>query len=402
MWKGRGSGRLGWANAKRIAAAVLGLGMLWGCTREPLETGRALSELFVASEANRSAPTEEGWTAALSPRKFAFPEDHRAHPDYRIEWWYYTGNLEAENGRRFGYQLTFFRTGLHKDPQNPSRWSVRDLYTAHFAVSDVGAEKHHCFQRNSRRGMGRADAKTDSYEVWNGDWKVWQSGETHRLQAAEADVVIDLTLTPTKPPVLHGEQGLSQKGATAGNASHYYSLTRLSTTGQIRVGGRAFTVRGQSWMDHEFSTSFLEPGQLGWDWLAIQLDDGEDLMLYRMRRQDGSTDPFSSGSLVSPAGDLRHLSVNDFAMTPLESWDSPQTGAKYPLHWNVQLPSLGYELKIQPAFANQEMTTDDTTGISYWEGAIEVTGRRGAGQVSGRGYMELTGYAGLGLGSLFE
>ncbi len=393
--------RMTWAKAKQIAAAIVCLGLVAGCTHQPHEAGRNLSELFTAP-ANASATVKENWTAALSPRTFAFPQDHGAHEDYRIEWWYYTGNLEADNGRRFGYQLTFFRTGLRKDPQNPSRWSVRDLYTAHFAVSDLDREKHYCFQRNSRRGLGQADAKADRYEVWNGHWKVWQSGEDHRLRAANSDVSIDLTLTPTKPIVLHGEQGLSQKGPSAGNASYYYSLTRLATTGQIQLGDKTLAVQGQSWMDHEFSTSFLEPGQLGWDWLAIQLDDGEDLMLYRMRREDGSTDPFSSGSLVSPTGDLRHLSVDDFAMTPLGAWESPQTGAQYPLTWKVQLSSLGYELEIRPAFAAQEMTTEETTGINYWEGAIVVSGRRAEDKVSGRGYMELTGYAGQGLGSLLE
>ena len=155
-------------------------------------------------------------------------------------------------------------------------------------------------------------------------------------------------------------------------------------------------------MDHEFSTSFLETGQLGWDWFAIQLDNGVDLMLYRMRREDGTTDPFSSGSVIGQAGELKHLSVADYTLTPLQNWESTKTGAVYPLNWKIDIPSLGYQLDIRPAFEEQEMTTSDTTGISYWEGAIEVAGESADGKVTGRGYMELTGYAGMGLGSLFE
>ncbi len=381
---------------------MLLLVMASGCEPAPVVISDDVSALFPSTTPAQEDVADQGWTAALSPREFNFPEDHAAHDDYRIEWWYYTGNLAAEDGRRFGYQLTFFRTGLNKEPRNPSRWTVRDLYTAHFAVSDFGAKQHHCFQRNSRQGVGQAGAATDHYEVWNGDWRVWLDGDSHRLQAVAGDVVLDLELLPAKPPVLHGELGLSQKGASAGNASHYYSLTRLTTTGEVRIGGASFTVEGSSWMDHEFSTSFLEPGQLGWDWFSIQLDNGKELMLYRMRRKDGTTDPFSSGSLIETDGRLTHLTAANFSLTPRKTWTSAATGAVYPLSWNIDVPSLGYDLEIRPAFAAQEMTTNDTTGISYWEGAIEVVGDQAAGKITGRGYMELTGYVGEGLGSLFK
>lgn len=375
--------------------------LLGGCFREPPAGDQSSTELF------RAMPTvdalgDEPWATAIRPRDFAFPADHAAHEDYRIEWWYYTGNLESEDGRRFGYQLTFFRTGLHKDPTNPSKWTVRDLYTAHFAISDVSNKKHYALQRNNRRGIGRAGADTESYRVWNGNWEVVLSGEDHELRAADADVAIDLRLSPQKPPVLHGNAGLSQKGASPGNASHYYSFTRLATQGQVRIENETFKVTGGSWMDHEFSTSFLEPGQLGWDWMAIQLDSGEDLMLYRMRRTDGTTDPYSSGSLISQSGACRHLAATDYTMTPLETWKSPHTGALYPLRWRVEIPSLNYDLEITPAFDSQEMTTAETTGISYWEGAIDVRGTGPQAQVRGRGYMELTGYVGQGLGTLFD
>ena len=378
--------------------------MASGCSQEPgLATSqKELAELFTAGHTVGETGSDENWTTVTSARDFQFPADHAAHKDYRIEWWYYTGNLETEDGRRFGYQLTFFRTGLHKELTNPSRWAVRDLYTAHFGLSDIRNKKHYCFQRNSRGGIGQAGANTDRYEVWNGDWKVALSGHDHRLRAEDSDVAIDLELTPTKPLVLHGNDGVSRKGPSTGNASYYYSFTRMSTQGTIRIGGQSFTIRGSSWMDHEFSSSFLEPGQLGWDWMAIQLDSGADLMLYRMRREDGTTDPFSSASFVDGSGEVQHLSVTDYTMKPIDSWKSKQTSAVYPLRWRVEIPSLGYQLDIRPAFDQQEMTTNDTTGISYWEGAIDVLGSSADGKVAGRGYMELTGYAGQGLGSVLK
>ncbi|MDG1896021.1 MAG: lipocalin-like domain-containing protein [Fuerstiella sp.] len=386
----------------RTTIFSLSLLLLGGCGREPVDTSDALTDLFPIHASPAAMTSHDDWTAALSPRAFAFPGDHASHEDYRIEWWYYTGNLEADDGSRFGYQLTFFRTGLNKEPNNPSKWAVRDLYTAHFAISDLRGDQHYCFQRNSRSGIGRAGAEVQNYAVWNGDWKAWLDGENHRLQAGESELRIDLTLSPEKPLVLHGERGLSQKGAMAGNASHYYSFTRLMTEGTIRIGGKNFKIKGRSWMDHEFSTSFLEPGQLGWDWLSIQLDNGIDLMLYRMRRDDGTTDPFSSGSLVRKDGQVKHLSVTDFRITPLRDWTSSATDATYPLDWKVEIPGLGYQLVITSAFDEQEMTTNDTTGINYWEGAIEIAGSSAEGSVTGRGYMELTGYAGQGLGALFE
>ena len=220
--------------------------------------------------------------------------------------------------------------------------------------------------------------------------------------AGTDDCGIELTLRAEKPPVLRGEHGLSRKGAAEGNASYYYSLSRLATTGTITVKGTRFQVHGDSWMDHEFSTSFLEEGQIGWDWFAIQLDNGKELMLYQMRRTDGSRDPFSSGTFVRENGESQHLSARDFRISPAGTWRSPQTGGDYPLRWRVELPTLGFVLDVEPALEAQEMVTKATTGISYWEGSITVKGRRGQTPVRGKGYLELTGYAGRGLGSLFK
>ena len=364
-----------------------------------------MTELFsheVQSSADDAEGPRDDWTSAIATRKFSFPADHAAHEDYRIEWWYYTGNVETESGRKFGYQLTFFRTGLHPQPKTASRWAIRDLYTTHFAVSDIQRQRHNSFQRNNRRGVGQAGAETERYKVWNVDWEVELDGTEHCLKAAMPEVAIDLRLSTQQPPVLHGDRGLSRKGATEGNASYYYSMTRMATVGTIRVGSETFSVRGDSWMDHEFSTSFLEPGQLGWDWLAIQLKTGTDLMLYRMRRDDGSVDHYSSGTVVDSRGNTKHLAATEYTMTPTRTWKSPDTGAEYPLQWQIEIPSLGYSLTVRPAFDSQEMATAATTGISYWEGAITVTGVGPDRDVSGRGYMELTGYVGEGLGSLFD
>ena len=287
------------------------------------------------------------WSRALAPRPFEFPRDHGAHEDFRIEWWYYTGNLAAEGGRQFGYQLTFFRTGVHPQPRNPSRWSVRDLYTAHFAISDIAERRHVFFQRNNRAGIGWAGAETERCHVWNGDWKLWLDGDAHRLVAQDGDCALDLTLVPAKPAILHGEQGLSRKGPSVGNASYYYSLTRLTTSGTLRTQDQVFHVQGESWMDHEFSSSFLEKGQTGWDWFSIQLDNGCELMLYQMRREDGSRDPLSSGTFIDERGQARQLASSDFDLQPAGVWQSPHTRAEYPLRWRIELPGLGYELQMR-------------------------------------------------------
>ena len=378
------------------------LALLLGCDGSRARTSDGVADLFSTQSTVQSPSSIDVWQAATESRSFTFPDDHAAHPDYRVEWWYYTGHLESEDGRRFGYQLTFFRTGLHQQPKNPSKWAVRDLYTAHFALSDVSNARHYCHQRNSRQGIGQAGAKVDVYEVWNGDWRASLEKGFHRLQAADGSMGIDLQLTESKPPVLHGDGGLSRKGPSAGNASHYYSITRMVTSGTIRLGNDSYRVTGLSWMDHEFSTSFLEPGQIGWDWFSIQLDDEVELMVYRMRRDDGTADPFSSGSFIRADGQLSHLSKDDYELTPVKSWISEATGAEYPLSWHLRIPSLGYELDVEPVFESQEMMTDDTTGISYWEGAVDVSGSRERTSVRGHGYVELTGYVGQGLGSLFE
>jgi predicted secreted hydrolase len=335
------------------------------------------------------------WRQAAAGYTFAFPRDHASHPDFKIEWWYYTGNLDAADGRRFGYQVTFFRVGVDPAPTNPSKWAVRDLYITHLAVSDVAGGQYRSDERLSRGGPGLAGADADRYRVWNDDWTAGLDADRrHAIDARGARVGVTLTLDEGKPPVINGSDGISQKGAQAGNASHYYSLTRMPTRGTVTIDGATVAVTGTSWMDHEFGTSFLEAGQQGWDWLSLQLDDGRELMLYQLRRADGSRDPHSSGTLVGKDGWTRHLSAGDFSLAPTGRTFKARSGATYPVAWRVTVPSEDVTLEVTTPLDDQELSTDRSSGITYWEGLIDITGRARGAPIRGRGYLEMTGYRG--------
>lgn len=344
-------------------------------------------------------PVTDAWKHASRDYAVRLPADHVSHPAYRIEWWYYTGNLETDRGRRFGYQVTFFRIGIDPTPVNPSKWSVRDLLMAHVAVTDASGGRHLFAERVSRAGVGWAGASQRDLRVWNDDWEVRLEYGRHRLQARDPRFAIDLLLAEDRPPVLHGDRGFSQKGSSPGNATHYYSLTRMPTEGFLTVDGERYAVRGDSWMDHEFGTSFLERQQQGWDWFSIQLADGTDLMMFQMRRTDGSLDPNSSGTLVRRGQPNARLGAKDFTLTPGRLWTSDQSGAKYPVEWRVSIPGDALDLRITPMIDGQELM-GPRSGVSYWEGAIEVEGTRAGQPVKGRGYLEMTGYAGRALGEL--
>ena len=345
----------------------------------------------------------ETWRQAGPGYRLQFPRDHASHPEYRIEWWYYTGNLADSSSRRFGFQLTFFRAGVRTRPENPSRWAVRDLFMAHLALSDLQTGRFHFAERLNRAGPGWAGASTKTYRVWNESWEAGLGGDgRHRLRARDGDFGIDLELEPGRRPLLHGQAGLSQKGTREGNASHYYSLTRMPTRGSIRVDGREFEISGLSWMDHEFGTSFLEPEQIGWDWFALQLDSGQDLMLFQLRRSDGRRDPHSGGTLLDASGQSRALGLSDFTMEPVKTWQSPHSGARYPIQWRLSLPGRKLRLTVTAAQPDQELRTPRSTRVTYWEGAVVVTGTCGADPVTGRGYLEMTGYSGRPMSAVFR
>lgn len=337
---------------------------------------------------------EPGW-------EYAFPRDHAAHPEFKTEWWYYTGHLQGEQGEPFSYQLTFFRVGVRPpDPRARSAWALNTLYFAHLALTDIGGKTFTFHEKVGRGALGMSGADTDRYRVWIDDWQAGLDGEAHHLKAGAGEMALDLKLTPAKPPVIHGQEGISRKAAGEGFASHYYSLTRLDTQGSLTFRGRTLQVKGQSWMDQEFSSSQLAPYQTGWDWFSLQLDDGHDLMLYVLRHQDGTPDPFSSGTLVDPGGAPRHLKLADFAIQVLGTWKSPRSGGVYPAAWKIVLPEQGYELEVRPTIPDQELVTSQSTQITYWEGSVQVSGKRHGRPVQGRGYVELTGYAGA-LGGRF-
>jgi predicted secreted hydrolase len=334
-----------------------------------------------------------GFARADGPRPLSFPTDHGPHPDYQTEWWYYTGNLSTAEGRRFGYQLTFFRRALVPESaqaERPSDWAAAQVYLAHFALSDIGGSGHQVHERFSRGAAGLAGAQAAPFQVWLEDWSVEEmEGGDYHLTAEAEGVRLDLELTDRKGPVLQGDRGYSQKGPEPGNASYYYSLTRLESSGTIRVGGTEYAVEGLSWMDHEFSTSALSAEQVGWDWFSIQLDDGSELMLFELRRADGGIDPYSSGTFVAPDGETTHLAGADFTLAVEGNWHSPHSGADYPEGWQIDIPTLDLTLSVEPYLADQELNVS----YSYWEGAVGVSGERDGQPVAGAGYVELTGYA---------
>jgi predicted secreted hydrolase len=339
------------------------------------------------------APAVGQYQQALLGYRYEFPRDHFDHPDYKTEWWYYTGNLKSADGHRFGFELTFFRQGVNRDAAS-SEWSVRDIYLAHLALSDISGSRFYHTERLNRAGPGLAGASLDQQKVWNGNWQVvWHNGR-QELQAITSDFALHLVMNSRKPPVVHGQNGISQKGTGVGNASHYISFTRLLTSGTVELNGKSYSVEGTSWMDHEFFSSGLDKGEVGWDWLSLQLADNTELMLYRLRHSDGSVDPFSSGTYVDANGKTTYLGLRDFSMTPTgETYASPVTKAVYPIGWRVTIPSLGLELRIKTPLASQELASGSYAGVSYWEGAIDIGGTRRGAPLTGVGYLEMTGYA---------
>ena len=334
----------------------------------------------------------DGFKRAQPGDVLAFPDDYGPHPDYQIEWWYYTGNLETDEGRHFGFQLTFFRRALVPPEERISRssvWSTDQVFLAHFALSDVAGEKFYAFERYSRGAAGLSGASADPYHVWLYDWEVEQiAPDRYTLDASQENVKIRLELNDVKGPILHGERGYSQKGPQPGNASYYFSQTRLESSGEIQIGEQSYPVSGLSWMDHEFSTNALTVNQVGWDWFSLQLDDGSELMVFQIRRADGSIDPFSSGTLIEADGSVHSLAQTGFSIQPLETWRSPHSGGVYPSAWKITLPEFDLSLDLKPYLDDQELRLT----LTYWEGAVQVSGARAGAALRGDGYVELTGY----------
>jgi predicted secreted hydrolase len=334
------------------------------------------------------------WRLSLPGWQYRFPQDHGSHPGFKTEWWYFTGNLETAKGVEFGYQLTFFRQGvIEPDVTLPeSRFVQRDVKFAHFAVSEISTKKFHHFQKLARGAFGEAGFNDAKRVAWIGNWTCEQTGvNDFHLKASEADVEVNLRLESQKEPVVHGRNGVSAKSAGEGRASHYYSLTRLKTTGTVTIEGREHEVSGFTWFDHEWATNQLASHQTGWDWFSLQFEDGSELMLFQIRTKDGGRDEFSSGTLVSPSGDSEKIELADFKLEPIESWKSSKSQASYPVAWKIQMPKHGIDLTVRAWFPEQELVASP---FSYWEGAVIAEGSRSGRPLRSKGYLEMTGYAG--------
>lgn len=362
----------------------------------PLLLGAGIGTYFVLNK-NEDIKVSASVTSALSdtqgtenfskadkPKTFIFPKDSGSHPDFQTEWWYYTGNLEDKNKNNYGYQLTFFRRALNsEDIKRDSKWKTNQIYFAHFTVSDIKNNKFYYAEKYSREGNELSGVNADPFNVWLEDWQAKEDKNGFvNIKADNSPVAIDLKVKSLKPVVLQGNQGLSNK--SAGNASYYYSLTRLDTQGSFYINNEKFDVKGLSWLDREWSTSALSKEQSGWDWFSIQLDDQRELMLYQLRLKNGGIDSYSSGCIIDKNGKLTNLKKDDFKIEVLDYWKSPTTNVNYPSKWKLDLPKYNLSMNVEPFINNQELNIS----FAYWEGAVKVTGDN----VSGKGYVELTGY----------
>ncbi len=340
--------------------------------------------------------TPLGFANARVPWRFEFPRDHGAHFQFQSEWWYFTGHLRAADGRRFGYELTFFRYGLRPGERKPargqSRWRGNQIYPVHLALTDERGQRFVFDERFAREALGMGRASEGALDVAVGDWRL-VGGSVFRMRAASANVGVDLVQVAEKAPAVHGHDGVSLKGSCATCASHYYSMTRLRTSGTLVYLGQRFSVDGVSWMDHEFGSDELQRDQVGWDWFSIQLDDRREIMDYRLRVKGGALTPESSGSLVDARGGVRYLRRDDVGVEVVGTWRSPRTGGVYPSGWRVRVPSARLDLSLVPVVLDQELS-NLTGGVSYWEGAVDVNDAV-SGRHLGVGYVELTGYAGV-------
>jgi predicted secreted hydrolase len=376
---------------QRGACIALALTLLVACSdvaREPnapFSTGLRL----LGGEAH------DGFARATAPRDFTFPEDHGSHPEYRTEWWYFTGNLATETGRHFGFELTFFRYALAPPSTRRagvSSWRSEQLWMAHLALTDSANGRFAARERLTRGALGLAGAEANPLHVWVNDWSavgVGADGDLSlRLQARDDDIALALNLTATVPPVPQGDRGLDAKGAGAGNASYYYSIPRLEAQGDVTVDSESFSVTGLAWLDREWGTSSLEPGTVGWDWFALHLSDGSDLMFYRLRTRGGEASPFSGGSIVAADGALTRLVADEVTLAPLRYWTSAVTGVRYPVAWRLGVEKAGIALDIRPYLENQEINLS----VRYWEGAVRGAGAGRSGPLTAQGYLELAGY----------
>lgn len=381
----------------RTGVAMAGLmALLTGCSIDPLAPQ---NETRATLDGLRRDENTERFARAFEPRDFIFPQDHGPHDEFQTEWWYYTGNLTDASGRHFGYQFTLFRRALIPPDEQaavlarPSNLAFTQLYFAHFAVTDTGADEHVSFEKYSRSAAGLAGAQSPPFKVFIEDWSVETTqddggAEAVRIRAQQDGYAIDLNLSMSKPIVLQGNLGLSQKSNVPGNASYYYSMTRMATRGKVATPRGDFDLQGESWLDREWSTSALDEETAGWDWFALQFDDNRELMFYQLRLKDGASADVSKGLLVDADGTGALLKRDDVQLTVLDRWTSPDSGAAYPVKWRVVIPKYDLDVEVAPRVNDQEMKLSQR----YWEGAVTINGAANGKPIGGVGYLELTGY----------
>jgi predicted secreted hydrolase len=315
---------------------------------------------------------------AVPSYRYQFPQDHFEHPDFRTEWWYYTGNVTDAAGRRFGFELVFFRQGERHAETNRSEWSVQQLYLAHAALTDAAGKHFWYDERLNRPGPGIAGVSLAERRVWNGNWSLQWNADDQTIEATTRNFRFQFALHPEKPLVFHGKNGVEENGP--GRTSFYLSFPLLKASGTVTVSGVTRAVHGTAWMDHQWFTNELSDNQVGWDWFSIQLDNDTELMLFQLRRKDGSADPYSSGTYIDAKGTSHPLRSFDFSLQPLARWGA------YPIRWRIRIPSLKVDLTCTAVMDNQELRSN-SEGPSYWEGAVDYSG-----SARGVGYLEMTGY----------
>lgn len=328
--------------------------------------------------------------ASMQQRSLEFPRDHGAHPETRVEWWYITGALDA-GGAAYGWQITFFRWRSEVAPDHPSAFAARQIVFAHAAITDVAQQRLLHDERIARHGFGIADFALDDARLRLRGWSLARAagnGE-YRAQVSSRDFAFDLALKPTQPLLLQGDAGWSRKGPRESQASHYISQPQLTASGTLTLNGRRIDVSGRSWLDHEWSDEYLDAAAVGWDWIGMNLDDGSALMAFRLRRADGSA-LWAGGSLRTAGGAMRDFATGEVRFTPGQRWTSAATRASYPVQWTIDTPAgrFGVRARVDA----QELDSRASTGTAYWEGLSDLLDENG--RRIGRGYLEMTGYAG--------
>ena len=377
-----------------VVCLLASLGFIW-CAHA---AGAPTSDLNVI----RGSTATDGFAQVLTPRTFEFPRDHGPHPQFRHEWWYVTGNLDSANGARFGFELTIFRVALAPlgdvgtagaaaagagNTAGGSAWRTRQVYVAHFAITDVARGEFEFAEKYSRDALGLAGAQAEPFRVWVDDWVLGGAGGQWMLHARGQDYELTLDAQSLGQPVLNGDQGLSRKSAEPGAASYYYSIPRIAVHGKVVRAGVSSDVQGLAWFDREWGSGSLGAMEQGWDWFALQFADGSALMFYVLRNHDGTRDLHSAGTWVDPAGRVQSLSTDQVTIDVGDHWVSPR-GGRYPSRWRIRVPAIGLDVDVRPALANQELGTKPR----YWEGAVDLRGVREGHNTTGRGYVELVGY----------